>query len=80
VCLSTPVAGGNARCAASGCRCHDRVRAYSSDTADEQWEVLEPQARTVMAGLVKAAGRPMEHDLRAMTDAVFYVVNARSPT
>jgi hypothetical protein len=33
-----------------------------------------------MAGLVKAAGRPMEHDLRAMTDAVFYVVNARSPT
>jgi transposase len=35
--------------------------------------VLEPQARTVMAGLVKAAGRPMEHDLRAMTDAVFYV-------
>ena len=75
-----PVAGGNARCAASGCRCHDRVRAYSSDTADEQWEVLEPQARTAMAGLVKAAGRPMEHDLRAMTDAVFYVVNARSPT
>ncbi len=27
-----------------------------------------------MAGLVKAAGRPMENDLRAMTDAVFYVV------
>ena len=69
-----PVSGGNARCAASGCRCHDRVRAYPSDTADEQWEVLEPQARTVMAWLVKAAGRPMEHDLRAMTDAVFYVV------
>ncbi|GEM_PF-1604454 len=27
-----------------------------------------------MAGLVKAEGRPMEHDLRAVVDAVFHVV------
>jgi len=47
---------------------------YPSDTTDAQWEVLEPRARAVMAALVKASGRPMEHDLRAMTDAVFYVV------
>ncbi len=69
-----PVSGRSARCAASGCRCHDRVRAYPSDTTDAQWEVLEPRAREVMAGLVKAEGRPMEHDLRAVVDAVFYVV------
>jgi transposase len=69
-----PVLAGSARCAASGCRCHDRVRAYPSDTTDAQWAVLEPEARAVMAGLVKAEGRPMEHDLRAMTDAAFYVV------
>jgi transposase len=69
-----PVSGGNARCAASGCRCHGRMPVYPSDTTDKQWEVLEPLARAVMAALVKASGRPMEHDLRAMTDAVFYVV------
>jgi len=69
-----PASAGNARCAASGCRCHDRVRAYPSDTTDAQWQVLEPEARAVMAALVKAEGRPMEHDLRAMCDAVFYVV------
>jgi transposase len=28
----------------------------------------------VMVGLVKASGRPVEHNLRAMVDAVFYVV------
>ena len=69
-----PVSGGNARCAASGCGCHGRMPVYPSDTTDAQWEVLEPRARAVMAALVKASGRPMEHDLRAMTDAVFYVV------
>jgi transposase len=47
---------------------------YPSDTTDAQWAVLEPRARQVMAGLVKASGRPVEHDLRAMVDAVFYVV------
>jgi transposase len=28
----------------------------------------------VMAALVRASGRPMDHDLRAMLDAVCYVV------
>ena len=46
---------------------------YPSDLSDEQWAVLEPQARAVMAELTAAAGRPMVHDLRAMCDAVAYV-------
>jgi len=37
---------------------------YPSDTTDAQWAVLEPQARQVMAELVKASGRPVEHNLR----------------
>jgi transposase len=69
-----PASAGNARCAAPGCRCHDRVRAYPSDTTGAQWQVLEPEARVVMVALVKAEGWPMEHDLRAMCDAVFDVV------
>ena len=36
--------------------------------------MLEPQAREVMRELVRADGRPMVHDLRAMCDAVAYVV------
>jgi transposase len=39
-----------------------------------QWRLFEPEARAVMADLTIAAGRPMTHDLRAMCDAVFYVV------
>ena len=46
---------------------------YPSDLSDDQWKVLEPQARAVMGELVIAAGRPMAHDLRAMVDAVGYV-------
>jgi transposase len=41
---------------------------------DAQWAVLEPRARAVMAELTVAVGRPMVHDLRAMCDAVAYVV------
>jgi transposase len=41
---------------------------------DGQWRVLEPQARAVMDEIRRAAGRPMVHDLRAMVDAVGYVV------
>jgi len=70
-----PVAAQNASCPSpAGCWCHDRVRCYPSDLTDAQWQVLQPQARQVMAELVQAAGRPMDHDLRAMLDAVFYVV------
>jgi transposase len=36
--------------------------------------VLEGEARAVMAGLVAATGRPMVHDLRAVLDAINYVI------
>jgi transposase len=36
--------------------------------------VLRPEAEAAMAGLLLVSGRPMVHDLRAMLDAVFYVV------
>jgi transposase len=50
------------------------MRRYPSDLTDEQWTVLEPEARVVMAELTRTAGRPMVHDLRAMVDAIGYVV------
>jgi transposase len=47
---------------------------YPSDLTDAQWEVLQPQARAVMAELRKGpGGAPMSHDLRAMLDAIGYV-------
>lgn len=63
-----------ASCPVVGCLCRDRVARYPSDLTDAQWEVLRPQAELVMAALRQAAGRPMTHDLRAMLNAVFYVV------
>lgn len=69
-----PVAGSDASCATPGCWCRDRVACYPSDLTDAQWEVLRPAAERVMAELRQAAGRPMVHDLRAVLDAVFYVV------
>jgi transposase len=50
------------------------VPRYPSDLDDAQWAVLEPRAREVMKELTVAVGRPMVHDLRAMCDAVAYVV------
>jgi transposase len=69
-------APGNAslKCMSPGCWCHDRVPRYPSDLTGEQWAVLEPRARQVMRELTVAVGRPMVHDLRAMCDAVAYVV------
>jgi transposase len=67
-------AGVATACASPCCWCHDRGRVYPSDLTDEQWAVLEPRARQVMAELTVAVGRPMTHDLRAMCDAVGYVV------
>jgi len=61
-------------CASPGCLCHDRLPRYPSDLTDEQWAVLAPRAREVMKDLTVAVGRPMVHDLRAMCDAVAYVV------
>jgi transposase len=57
-----------------GCLCRDRVPRYPSDMSDGQWRVLEPHARAVMDEIRRAAGRPMVHDLRAMVDAIGYVV------
>jgi transposase len=57
-----------------GCLCRDRVPRYPSDLTDAQWAVLRPEAEQVMADIRRAAGRPMVHDLRAMVDAVGYVV------
>lgn len=42
--------------------------------SDKEWEVLRPEAEQVMAELRQAAGRPMSHDLRAMMDAIGYVI------
>jgi transposase len=69
-----PAVARKARCASPGCWCRDRVPRYPSDLTDEQWAVLGPQAREVMAELTAVAGRPMVHDLRAVCDAVAYVV------
>ena len=68
-----PVAARDASCVSPGCWCRDRVPRYPSDLTDEQWAVLEPRAREVMAELTATAGRPMVHDLRAVCDAVAYV-------
>lgn len=68
------VAASDASCATPGCWCRDRVACYPSDLTDAQWEVLRPEAEQVMAELRRATGRPMVHDLRAMLDAIGYVV------
>ncbi len=63
-----------ASCRVSGCACHDRVPRYPSDVTDAQWALLRPEAQAVMAGLRRSpAGRPMDHDLRAVLDAIGYV-------
>lgn len=64
-----PLAARGASCASGGCGCHDRRPAYPSDTTDEQWRVLQPVVKAVMAELVQVSGRPMVHDMRAMLDA-----------
>lgn len=60
-------------CASSGCACRDRKPAYPSDLTDIEGQVLEPEARGMMAELVTVTGRPMVHDLRATLDAINYV-------
>jgi transposase len=68
------VEAAKASCGVSGCGCRSRVRRYPSDLTDEQWQVLEPEARVVMAELRKSpAGAPMKHDLRAVLDAIGYL-------
>ena len=68
------VEAAKASCRVSGCACHDRVPRYPSDVTDAEWELLRPQAQAVMAELRRGpGGRPMEHDLRAVLDAIGYV-------
>jgi transposase len=68
------VEASKASCRVPGCACHERVPRYPSDMTDAQWELLGPQAQAVMAELRRSpAGRPMEHDLRAVLDAIGYV-------
>jgi transposase len=63
-----------ASCRVSGCLCRDRGPRYPSDVTDAEWELLRPEARAVMAELRRGpGGRPMEHDLRAVLDAIGYV-------
>jgi transposase len=58
----------------SGCACHERVPRYPLDVTDAQWALLRPEAEAVMVELRRSpAGRPMEHDLRAVLDAIGYV-------
>jgi transposase len=50
------------------------LASYPSDLTDPEWEILRPEAEAVMAELRRGpGGRPMEHELRAMVDAVRYV-------
>jgi transposase len=61
-------------CRVSGCQCRSRLASYPSDLTDPEWEILRPEAEAVMAELRRGpGGRPMEHELRAMVDAVRYV-------
>lgn len=69
-----PTVAADARCAARGCRCATRARAYPSDMTDAEWQVLQPDLAEVMAQIRLAPGRPMDHPLRPMLDAVRYVV------
>jgi transposase len=70
-----PVPAVEASCRVPGCGCADRVPRYPSDMTDAEWEVLRPEAETAMAGLRRGpGGRPMAHRMRAMVDAVRYVV------
>jgi transposase len=68
------VEANKASCRVSGCGCHERVPRYPSDMTDAEWTLLRPEAAAVMAELRRSpAGRPMEHDLRAVLDAIGYV-------
>lgn len=68
------VEAAKASCRVSGCLCHDRGPRYPLDVTDAEWELLGPEAQAVMAELRRGpGGRPVDHDLRAMLDAIRYV-------
>lgn len=72
---SYPPETGSARCAARGCVCWSRTAHYPSDLSDAEWLILEPIVLEQMGSIVRACGRPAEHDLRAMIDAIRYVTS-----
>jgi putative transposase len=47
-----------------------KVGVYTSDMTDAQWQRLEPRLGLVRSGV----GRPIELDMRAVVDAIFYVL------
>ena len=56
-----------ASCRVSGCACRNRGPRYPWDVTDEQWRVLEPEVRAVLAELRNGpGGAPVSHDLRVM--------------
>jgi transposase len=68
------VEAAKASCRVPGCVCRDRVPRYPSNMTDAEWALLRPEAQAVMAELRRGlGGRPMEHDLRAVLDAIRYV-------
>ena len=69
-----PITLPSARCAARGCRCSARRPVYPSDMSDAEWEVVQAEAVELMERIRLAPGRPMDHPLRSMLDAVRYVV------
>jgi Putative transposase of IS4/5 family (DUF4096) len=53
---------------------HDLRTHVTLDVTDAEWELLGTQAQAVMVELRRGpGGRPMDHDLRAVLDAVRYV-------
>jgi transposase len=69
------VSAEKANCPVASCVCAQRVPRYPSDMTDAEWELLEPQARAVMAELRRGpGGRPMVHRLRVVVDAIGYLV------
>src|SRR5262249_14728592 len=71
---SYPLGALGASSTCPGCLCRDRVPRYPSALSAAQGAGLRREAEQVMAEIRRAAGRPMVHDLRAVVDAIGYVV------
>jgi transposase len=59
-----------------------RQRPYPSDVSDAHWELLEPTLtawRAERRGNGLDIGRPPEHDLRRILDAILYIDRTRIP-
>jgi transposase len=70
-----PSVAVKASCPVDGCMCAERVRRCPSDLTDAEWRVLRLEAEAVMTQLRRGpGGRGMAHRLRAVMDAIRYVV------